>query len=113
MSYPPQRKGSEDDHRSYCHAAESPRSEAKQQCDDYSQCNGPENKTRCQRHTNQPHHQKADSDKQSGKLRVQIHYPPRTRMSFGLVIFHRLIVPPVHPKNHLGEFSNYTLWRPI
>jgi len=38
-------------------------------------------------------------------------------MSFGIVIFHGLIVPPVHFKDHLGnfwlsinrDFTNYTV----
>jgi hypothetical protein len=105
MSCPPEQEDSEYDNRSHYHAAEFPGSEAKQQGDDHSQRNGPEHKTRCKRHTNQAQHQKTDSDKQSGKLRVNLHYSPRTGMSFGIVIFHRLIVPPVHAKNHLGELA--------
>jgi hypothetical protein len=104
MSCPQEDEGSEDDNRSHYHAAEFPWSEAKQQGDNHSERNGPEHENRCQRHANQTHHQKADSNEQSSKLRVQLHYPPRPGMSFGIVIFHWLILPPVHAKNHLGEF---------
>ena len=101
VSDPPECTGSKNDNRSHYDAAEFPWSEAQQQCYDYSQRNGAEHKTRCQRHANQTHHQKADSDQQSSKLRVQLHDPPRTGVSFGIVTFHRLIVPPVQAKNHL------------
>src|SRR5437588_8445726 len=105
MSYPPKPEGSEDNNRFHNHAAEFPGSETKQQCDNHSQCNGPEHETRCQRHTNQTHHQKADSDKQSSKFRVQLHHPPRPGMSFGIVIFHCSIVPPFTSKTTLGSSS--------
>jgi len=101
MFCPPEHQGSEDDDCSHNYAAEFPGNEAKQQGDDHSKRNGPEYETRCQRHTNQTQYQKTDSDKQSGKLRVQLHHPPRTGMPFGIVIFHWLIVPLVQVKNHL------------
>ena len=97
MSYPQKEKGSADNNRSNYHTAEFPRSEAKQQRDNCSERSGAKHETRRQGHTNQTHHQKADSDKQSSELRVQLHHPPWTGMSFGIAIFHRLIVPqPSH-----------------
>ena len=104
MFCPPQHERGEDDNRSHHHAADFPRNEAKQQSDDHSQCNSPNHDHCGDGPTNQAHYEKADSDKQSGKLGVQLHHPPRAGMSLGSVIFHRLIVPPVHAENHHRDF---------
>ena len=109
MPYPPEREGSEGDNRSHYHATQFPGSEAKQEGDDHSQRNGPEHETRCEGHTDLTHHEKADSDKQSGKLGVQLHYSPRAGMSFGVVVLHRLIVSPVTPKATVPSHN----WRNI
>jgi len=50
-------------------------------------------------------HKKANSNKDSGKLRVHLHHSPWARMSLGIVIFHGLIVSPVQAESHLGEFQ--------
>jgi hypothetical protein len=81
ISCPQEGEGSEDDNRSHYHAAEFPWSETKQQGDNHSERNGPEDETRCRRHTNQTHHQKADSNEHSSKLRVITRQSPGCRLA--------------------------------